>query len=97
MAAGDYHRLRASFSVGIYVGLCQFLLPSALAVQNIAVALHHDVACAQHIGQLAHLLCVGDGLVEGLGKLWDTKMARLVFGLFFSLKLWPLTTARSLS
>ena len=26
------------------------------------------MACAQHIGQLAHLLGVGDGLVEGLGK-----------------------------
>ena len=53
---------------GLHVGLCQLLLPCALAIQNIAVALHHDVACAQHIGQLAHLLGVGDGLVEGLGE-----------------------------
>ena len=53
---------------GLHVGLGQLLLPCALAVQNVAVALHHDVACAQHVGQLAHLLCVGNGLVERLSK-----------------------------
>ena len=53
---------------GLDVGLGQLLRPGALAVEDVAVALHHDVACAQHIGQLAHLLGVGDGLVEGLGE-----------------------------
>ena len=87
----------ASFRVGLTLDWGQLLRPGALAVEDVAVALHHDVACAQHIGQLAHLLGVGDGLVEGSVKLWETRMARLVFSLFFSLKLWPLTTARSLS
>ena len=53
---------------GADVGEIQFLLPGALAVQNVAEALHHDVPVAQHIGQLSHLLGVGDGLVEGDGE-----------------------------
>ena len=54
---------------GAHVGAGQLLGPGALAVQNIAVALHQDVPRAQHVGQLAHLLRVGDGLVERLGKI----------------------------
>ena len=46
----------------------QLLGPGALAVQNVAVALDQDVARAQHVGQLTHLLGVGDGLVEGFGE-----------------------------
>ena len=53
---------------GLDVGLGQLLLPGAFAVQNVAEALHQDLAVGQHVGQLAHLLGVGDGLVEGLGK-----------------------------
>ena len=53
---------------GLDVGLRQLLGPGALAVQNVAVALDQDVARAQHVGQLTHLLGVGDGLVEGFGE-----------------------------
>ncbi len=58
----------ASGSVGPDVGLSQLLGPGALAVQNVAEALHQNVARAQHVRQLAHLLRVGDGLVEGHGE-----------------------------
>ena len=53
---------------GFDIGLRQLLGPGALAVQNVAVALDQDVARAQHVGQLTHLLGVGDGLVEGLSE-----------------------------
>ena len=46
----------------------QLLLPGTLAVQDVAEALDEDVAVGQHIRQLADLLCVGDGLVEGHGE-----------------------------
>ena len=51
-----------------HVGAGQFLGPGTLAVQDVAVALHQDVAGTQHVGQLADFLCVGDGLVERLGE-----------------------------
>ena len=51
---------RADVRAGQLVG------PGALAVQNIAVALHQNVARAQHVRQLTDLLRVGDGLVERL-------------------------------
>ena len=54
---------------GTDVGLAQFLLPRALAVENVAEALHHDVSRAEHIRQLAHLLRVGDRLVERHGEI----------------------------
>ena len=50
------------------VGLGQLLLPGALAVQDVPEPLDQDLAVGQHVGQLAHLLCVGDGLVEGDGE-----------------------------
>ena len=53
---------RADVRAGQLVG------PGALAVQNIAVALHQNVARAQHVRQLTDLLRVGDGLVERLGE-----------------------------
>ena len=54
---------------GADIGVRKFLFPCALAVQNIAKALHHNVSCAQHIGQLADLLCIGNGLIEGIGEI----------------------------
>jgi hypothetical protein len=48
------------------VGHGKLLRPGPLAVQDIAVALDKDVPGAQHGGQLADFLRVGDGLVEGL-------------------------------
>ena len=51
------------------VGAGQLFGPGALAVQDISVALHQNVARAQHIRQLADLLRVGDGLVERLSKI----------------------------
>ena len=47
------------------VGLSQFLRPCPLSVQNVAEALDHNVAVTQHVGQLTHLLGIGDRLVEG--------------------------------
>ena len=52
-----------------HIGAGQLVGPCALAVQNITVALHQNVACAQHVRQLADLLRVGDGLVERLGEI----------------------------
>ena len=57
------------FQRGAHVGAGQLLRPGALAAQDIAVALHHDAPRAEHVGQLADLLRVGDGLVERLGKI----------------------------
>ena len=48
--------------------MCQLLGPSALAVQNITVALYQNVPGTQHVGQFANLLGIGNGLVERLGK-----------------------------
>ena len=59
------HGVRQS---GADVGLGQLLLPGAFAVQNVTEALHQDLAVGQHVGQLAHLLGVGNGLVEGHGE-----------------------------
>lgn len=51
----------------------EFLLPSALACENIAVALHEDFARAEHIGEFAYLDCVFDRLLERLGEGVRTK------------------------
>ena len=51
-----------------HIGMCQLLGPSALAVQNITVALYQNVPGTQHVGQFANLLGIGNGLVERLGK-----------------------------
>ncbi len=55
------------------VGEVEFLLPSALACENIAVALHEDFARAEHICEFAYLDCVFDRLLERLGKGVRTK------------------------
>ncbi len=47
------------------VGLGQLLLPRPLPVQDVPEALDQNLARPQHVGQLPHLLGVGDGLVEG--------------------------------
>ena len=47
----------------------QLLGPGALAVQDVPKALDQDVPRSQHVGQLPHLLGVGDGLVEGIRKI----------------------------
>ena len=52
----------ASFQRRADVRAGQLVGPSALAVQNIAVALHQNVARAQHVRQLTDFLRVGDGL-----------------------------------
>lgn len=44
----------------------KLLLPCALSVEDIAVALDENVSRAEHICQLADLLCVFDRLVERL-------------------------------
>ena len=54
---------------GTDVRLRELLLPRALAVEDIAEALHHDVPRAEHICQLADLLRVGDRLVERHGEI----------------------------
>ena len=51
------------------VALRELLFPRALAVEDIAEALHHDVPRAEHIRQLANLLRVGDRLVERHGEI----------------------------
>ena len=70
---------------GAHVALRQLLGPGALAVENVAVALHEDVAGAQHVGQLAHLLRVGDGLVEGLVEVVRAQDGHVGVGGFFLL------------
>ena len=57
------HRVRQR---GAQVRARKLFLPRALAVQNIAVALHQNVSRAQHVRQLAHLLRVFDRLIERL-------------------------------
>ena len=54
---------------GADVRLHELLLPGALTVENVAEALHHDVARAEHVRQLANLLRVGDRLVERHGEI----------------------------
>ena len=61
------------FQCGAHVGLAQFLFPGAFAVENIAVTLYHDSTVPQHIGELAHFLGVGDGLVEGRSEVVGTE------------------------
>ena len=60
------HSVRQS---GAHIGLGQLLFPSTLAVQNITKALHQNVTRCQHIGQLAHLLRIGNGLVKGIAEI----------------------------
>ena len=55
------HRVRQSRTD---VRLGQLLGPGPLAVQNIAKALHQNLAIGQHVGQLTHLLSICDGLVK---------------------------------
>ncbi len=53
---------------GTHVGLAQLFLPGALSAQDIPITLYQKLAVAQHIGELAHLLCIGDGLVDNIKK-----------------------------
>lgn len=52
---------------------CKLLIPRALAVENIPETLHEDMPRAQHIGEFPDLLCVCDGLIEGIGKVMGTE------------------------
>ena len=54
---------------GYEVGLAQLARPGALAVQDVAEALHQDVARAQHVAHAAHHARVLDRLVEGLAEI----------------------------
>lgn len=51
---------------GLQVRARKLLLPSALAVENISVALDKNMPCAEHVRQLSDLLRVFDRLVERL-------------------------------
>ena len=51
---------------GTDVGHAELPLPGAFAREDVAVALHEDLARAQHICELAHLLRVLDRLIERL-------------------------------
>ena len=62
---GDVARNRV-FKRGTDVREAEFSLPSTLSAQNIAVALHHDFACAEHVGKLANALCVCNRLFKRL-------------------------------
>ena len=66
LAARDVYKRQLQRRADVRAG--QLVGPSALAVQNIAVALHQNVARAQHVRQLTDLLGVGDGLVERIGE-----------------------------
>ena len=51
------------------VALRELLFPRAFAVEDIAEALHEDVAVGEHVGQLADLLRVGNRLIERDGEI----------------------------
>ena len=55
----------ASGRVGLTFAV-KLLLPCALSVEDIAVALDENMSRAEHVCQLADLLCVFDWLVERL-------------------------------
>lgn len=66
--------------------MVEFLLPGALAVEDIAKALHEDVAVAQHVAEPTDIMRIGDRLVERLAEVVRAQMARLVLSDLRSLK-----------
>ena len=54
---------------GTHVRLSQLFLPGSLSAQNVPVALYQNLAVSQHVCKLSHFLCIGNRLIERMGKI----------------------------
>ncbi len=57
--------------------MSQLLLPRALSVKHIAVALYKHMSRTEHVGRLADLLRIFDGLIEGNAEVMRTKNCKV--------------------